>query len=509
MQKYALVVGNSEYQYLDNLEKSSNDVKAVGNILKSKGFEIAYAENLTKRNFKKILNNFYQNKTLKDIIFIYYSGHAINYNAINYLVPVDAEVNFESDIEDENISLDTAIKRLNNATNIFTMVIDGYKKNPFSNTIAHFTHQSISLPNGLKPIDIQFTNQYIIAYGAGIDLSTKSTQHSKYNLFTQFLLENMNRDNLKLDDIFKNSIKSLISIDKNYKPFVNMDIYDIFYLIGHAPKDEKEIIIKEKIVEKPVEKIVEKIIEKPVEKIVEIEKIIEVDNPKLLKRIEEYENEIATLKDELNKFKNDQEIKQEEIIQKAKEVIEEVIETPKNEDKIKNKEEKEDKKELEEEKKELEEEIVEINEQPKEDKPSDTIEEDNESNELFWHDTQTSLIWQKNINDKALSYQEAKDYITTLNDENYAGYSNWKIPSLEELNTILTDTALENENSFTQETYIKSQLLGTMKVEKQIFWSDTVSEVDNKKYWYVNFSNGLDGWANQDNKYHIIAVCNK
>jgi hypothetical protein len=319
----------------------------------------------------------------------------------------------------------------------------------------------------------------------------------------------MNRDNLKLDDIYKNSIKSLISIDKNYKPFVNMDIYDIFYLIGHAPKDEKEIIIKEKIVEKPVEKIVEKIIEKPVEKIVEIEKIIEVDNPKLLKRIEEYENEIATLKDELNKFKNDQEIKQEEIIQKAKEVIEEVIETPKNEDKIKNKEEKEDKKELEEEKKELEEEIVEINEQPKEDKPSDTIEEDNESNELFWHDTQTSLIWQKNINDKALSYQEAKDYITTLNDENYAGYSNWKIPSLEELNTILTDTALENENSFTQETYIKSQLLGTMKVEKQIFWSDTVSEVDNKKYWYVNFSNGLDGWANQDNKYHIIAVCNK
>jgi hypothetical protein len=47
-------------------------------------------------------------------------------------------------------------------------------------------------------------------------------------------------------------------------------------------------------------------------------------------------------------------------------------------------------------------------------------------------DTLTGLMWQQSGSKKVKSYKEAKEYIKKLNKKQFAGYNNWRLPTLEE-----------------------------------------------------------------------------
>ena len=50
----------------------------------------------------------------------------------------------------------------------------------------------------------------------------------------------------------------------------------------------------------------------------------------------------------------------------------------------------------------------------------------------------TGLIWQKNGSARELSRREANSYVNMLNEEKFAGYSDWRLPTIEELASLLT-----------------------------------------------------------------------
>jgi len=52
-------------------------------------------------------------------------------------------------------------------------------------------------------------------------------------------------------------------------------------------------------------------------------------------------------------------------------------------------------------------------------------------------DQATGLMWQKSGTDKVIKYEEAKDYIRELNRKGFAGYSDWRLPTVDELKTLL------------------------------------------------------------------------
>lgn len=53
-------------------------------------------------------------------------------------------------------------------------------------------------------------------------------------------------------------------------------------------------------------------------------------------------------------------------------------------------------------------------------------------------DMSTGLMWQERGSDRSLRRQKAVDYIEELNKSKFAGYSDWRLPSIEEIASLMT-----------------------------------------------------------------------
>ena len=113
-----------------------------------------------------------------------------------------------------------------------------------------------------------------------------------------------------------------------------------------------------------------------------------------------------------------------------------------------------------------------------------------DNNKSTWLDKDTSLMWQVDINGEEYTLADALEYVEKLNNTMYGGYDDWKIPTIDELQTILTDNA--NKNSYNNNYYIKKSLSDSMEVSSGsvYFWSSSqATNYDFYMYgaWGINF----------------------
>ncbi len=76
--KIALVIGNSNYQYLSNLKNATNDATAIARVLSSFGFTVFLTQNTSTADLKSTLT-FVANQALQaDQVIVYFAGHGRN-----------------------------------------------------------------------------------------------------------------------------------------------------------------------------------------------------------------------------------------------------------------------------------------------------------------------------------------------------------------------------------------------------------------------------------------------
>ena len=91
-------------------------------------------------------------------------------------------------------------------------------------------------------------------------------------------------------------------------------------------------------------------------------------------------------------------------------------------------------------------------------------------------DKQTGLIWQKDYaTNKA--WQEARDYATERNRQNYAGYNDWRLPTIEELVTLINYQRYNPASDFPG-------------MPNEFFWSSSSCASNASDAWGVGGSNG-------------------
>ena len=103
--RVALVIGNGAYKNASKLPNPTNDAKAIAGMLQSAGFDaVELHENLSIRELRQAIADFAGTVRDADTALVYYSGHGIEVNGINYLIPIDAVLNQDIDVSYETFS---------------------------------------------------------------------------------------------------------------------------------------------------------------------------------------------------------------------------------------------------------------------------------------------------------------------------------------------------------------------------------------------------------------------
>lgn len=130
--RVALVIGNSSYLKIQALNNPVNDAMDMTAALKRLGFAVLTKTDADRKTMRTVIDDF--NKAIQgaDVALFYYSGHGVQLDNENYLVPVGAEVSVAGDVQDECVSLSRITARMNEAgagTNI--IILDACRDNPF------------------------------------------------------------------------------------------------------------------------------------------------------------------------------------------------------------------------------------------------------------------------------------------------------------------------------------------------------------------------------------------
>jgi Caspase domain len=132
--RIALVIGNSKYQSGGALTNPRNDAVAMTQALRELGFTVIDGVDLGKREMELKIRQFNRMIGQADgqpMALVFYAGHGIQYGGKNYLIPVDAKLERNSDLEIDGIDLELVLSQMTAATTCVNLVLlDACRNNP-------------------------------------------------------------------------------------------------------------------------------------------------------------------------------------------------------------------------------------------------------------------------------------------------------------------------------------------------------------------------------------------
>ncbi|MGK7914977.1 MAG: GUN4 domain-containing protein [Prochloraceae cyanobacterium] len=214
--KVALVIGNSSYEeaFLPNPVNDATDVAAA---LKNMGFELindGALLDLNKRQMNDAIDKFREKLSQGAIGTFYYAGHGIAIEGVNYLIPINADLDVMADVDGEAIRLSKVLNSMESANTQFNFIIvDACRDNPEYRDWPSID-RSGSSPKGLaeeKP-----PRGTIILYSARYG-RTAIDGTGRNSPFTYHLLQHIETRNLDIVFMIRRVTDGVIEATRNQK----------------------------------------------------------------------------------------------------------------------------------------------------------------------------------------------------------------------------------------------------------------------------------------------------
>jgi uncharacterized caspase-like protein len=198
--RVALVLGNSAYQNVAKLPNPVNDGAVIAATLKDAGFDVVDSRHdLPATETRRALRDFADVARDADIALVYYAGHGIEVDGANYLIPVDAKLERDTDVYDEAFSLDRVLLAIEPAKKLRLVILDACRDNPFSKNMKR-TVASRAIGQGLAKVEPTSPNM-LIAYSAKAG-STAADGDGKNSPFTIALSKHLTTPGLDVRRAF-------------------------------------------------------------------------------------------------------------------------------------------------------------------------------------------------------------------------------------------------------------------------------------------------------------------
>jgi len=228
--RIALVIGNGAYEHAGRLANPPNDATLVAATLRQLGFEVKNGSNLTQREMKQRIREFGQ--TLRangGVGLFYYAGHGVQAKGHNYIVPVDADIQTEADLEDVAVDLEYVLNLMGDAQNALNIVIlDACRNNPFARSFR-------SAQEGLA--QVRAPSGTLIAYATAPD-SIAADGSGANSPYTEELIKQMRASAVLVETMFRRVTEGVSArTDGKQEPWFSANVKGDFYFSGASNLD--------------------------------------------------------------------------------------------------------------------------------------------------------------------------------------------------------------------------------------------------------------------------------
>jgi hypothetical protein len=175
------------------LKNPPNDARDMAATLTALGFEVSSGVNLSQRDMKRLIREFGQKLKGGGSGLFYYAGHGVQAKGRNYLIPIDAEIQSEAEVEDSGVDVGLVLNYMDEAQNGLNIVIlDACRNNPFGRSFR-------SAAEGLAQVDAPTGTLIAYATAPGRVASDGTGQNG---LYTSELLKQMRVPSVSVTDMF-------------------------------------------------------------------------------------------------------------------------------------------------------------------------------------------------------------------------------------------------------------------------------------------------------------------
>jgi hypothetical protein len=151
--RLALVIGNGAYRETAQLPNPRNDALDMSAVLRRLGFQVLEGLDLEKRQMERLIREFDQKLEGAALALFFYAGHGVQVAGQNHLVPVDARLAAEGDIDFESLSLNLILTRMERRAKTSLVLLDACRDNPLARNLARtMGTRSQSVGQGLAEV---------------------------------------------------------------------------------------------------------------------------------------------------------------------------------------------------------------------------------------------------------------------------------------------------------------------------------------------------------------------
>jgi TPR repeat protein len=216
--RVALVIGNSAYQAVPRLPNPANDAAHVAEALKADGFaSVRVVTDATHAGLIAALSAFQRDADNSDWAMIYYAGHGMEISGANYLIPIDAKLRDDRDVQDEAVPMNRALDAVASARKLKLVVLDACRDNPFLSQMKRVV-ATRSVTRGLAAIEPVGATLVVFAAKDG---ETAEDGDGRNSPFTASLIRRIQEPGVEINRVFRLVTGDVLRATANrQRPFV-------------------------------------------------------------------------------------------------------------------------------------------------------------------------------------------------------------------------------------------------------------------------------------------------
>ncbi|MGL4966771.1 MAG: caspase family protein [Inquilinus sp.] len=215
--RVALVIGNSAYQHVAQLPNPANDSTDIAAALERIGFQVTLRHDLDYAGMRSALRDFGRDALGADMALIYFAGHGLEIDNHNYLVPVDARLATDLDVEFEAIPMELLLNTMVDVSVLRLVLLDACRDNPFVASM-RMIQATRSIGRGLSRVEPAVGT--LVGYAAK-EGTTAEDGDNRNSPYTTALLAHLEESGIDIQFMFRKVRDSVLAATRGrQEPYV-------------------------------------------------------------------------------------------------------------------------------------------------------------------------------------------------------------------------------------------------------------------------------------------------